>query len=157
MTNATSGSRPFCALAARPLSKAHYRAMSKRSAEESIGEAEKKQFVEEQANGTAVHAIEEGAKAADAAAEKNADSKPTLYHILHYSSTRPLVVIKELGIGDKINIKEITAPELKTEEYLAMNPHGTVRIHFLVLSLQHSCEEDSIRYDILDTRTQSKP
>jgi hypothetical protein len=101
--------------------------MSKRSAEEEIGEATKKQFTEDGTNGNGVHAVEEGAIVANAADEKSAESKPTLYHIQYFSSSRPLFVIHELGIADKINIKVMEHADLKGEEFLAMNPHGTVR------------------------------
>jgi glutathione S-transferase len=101
--------------------------MSKRAAEDEIGDATKKQF-DEPTNGHDNHAVAEGEIAQDAAVEKSAESKPVLYHIQHYSSSRPLIAIHELGLADKIDVKVLTHPEIKTEEFLAMNPHGTIPV-----------------------------
>lgn len=102
--------------------------MSKREAEEIIGEAEKKPFVADSASGESSHAVNEGAKASDVAAETALSNKPVLYHIQHYSSSTPWIVIEELGIKDKIRIQECKNDEHKTGEAGAHNPHGFVRI-----------------------------
>lgn len=106
--------------------------MSKRSAEEEIGTAEKKVCTEE-LNGNGAEHKEESIAELKAKVAANDSDKPTLYHMQHCSSCRPLVVIEELGIGDKVNVvtiasKEGEVSEHKKSEYLALNAHGTVRI-----------------------------
>jgi len=96
--------------------------MSKREAEETIGEASKK-VSNGSENGGAVHHIDHAAKAHDSHHEHK---KPTLYHMQHCCSTRPFVLIHELGIADKIDTKVLQWGEAKSEEMLALNPHGTV-------------------------------
>lgn len=76
------------------------------------------------------HQVDEVARAHDHHSQ-NGSSKPVLYHSLFACSTRPVVVIHELGIQDKVEIKKVKMSEAKTEAYLAMNPHGTVRYSIL--------------------------
>jgi glutathione S-transferase len=123
--------------------------MSKRSAEEEIGEAEKKQFTEEVANGNGVHVVAEEERAANVEEEKKAESKPILYHIQHFSSSRPLFVIHELGITDKIDIKVLPASELKSEEVMSLNPHGTIPI-FKTASGEVILESGAIAFHLLE-------
>lgn len=57
----------------------------------------------------------------------SADAKPVLYHSIYMCSSRPLAVIHEMGIEDKVDVKVICDhAELKKPEFLALNPHGTV-------------------------------
>lgn len=100
--------------------------MSKRAAEEVIGESEKKPFTEEITNGNGTHAIADDAKAADAVAEQKASSKPSLYHELHMSSTRPLIVMHELGLFDRINVVKTPEEKRLSDAFRAINPLTTV-------------------------------
>jgi len=100
--------------------------MSKRSGEEIVAEDTKKAFTADTTNGNEVHAVADSAKEADAKTEQAAQTKPTLYHVLHYCSTRPLVVIHELGVADKIDVKHLNDADIKKDDYLAINPLGTI-------------------------------
>jgi hypothetical protein len=116
--------------------------MSKRAADgapETAEEVNKKPFVAETTNGHEEHTIAGDAKAADANAESAATTKATLYHSTYCCSTRPLVVIQELGIADKIDVKSMEMPDLKKDDYLAVNPHGTVRPRFFHTTLIAAC------------------
>lgn len=101
--------------------------MSKRAAEDIIGDAEKKICTEEAKAENGNHGVADEAKAVDAKVEITLSNKPTLYHSPHYSSTRPLIVIEELGLKDKINVKMCLDKEHKKPEFIAINAHGTVR------------------------------
>jgi glutathione S-transferase len=54
------------------------------------------------------------------------ESKPVLYHLPFFCSSRPLQVIHALGIEDKIDVKVVDWPTIKSPEYLKLNPHGSV-------------------------------
>ena len=104
--------------------------MSKRAAEDAPEvevEVTKKPFDAEATNGNGTHAIAEDAKAADAHAEAAATAKPVLYHSRHAFSTRAMVLIHELGIAEKFDVKVLDMADLKKDDFLAVNPHGTVR------------------------------
>lgn len=112
--------------------------MSKREADEVIGDAEKKTFVEEAAADNGSHAMNEDAKTADVAAETALANRATLYHKPHYSSAPNTVVIHELGIKDKVNVVACKGDEHKTGDLAAHNPHGFVRATLLPLPITFS-------------------
>lgn len=100
--------------------------MSKRSSSGEVVESEKKSF-EEPVAAEVNHAVDVQKIVEDKAAEKSAETKPVLYHIQHWSSSRPLIIMHELGLLDKIDIKVVSVEDIKKEDFLALNPHGTVR------------------------------
>lgn len=112
--------------------------MSKREADEVIGDAEKKAFVDDSASGNGSHAMNEDAKSADVAAETALANRATLYHTPHYSSAPNTVVIHELGLKDKVNVVICKDGEHKSGELAAHNPHGFVRTALFPLSITFS-------------------
>lgn len=101
--------------------------MSKRSSSGEVVESEKKSF-EEPVAAEVNHAVDVQKIVEDKAAEKSAETKPVLYHIQHWSSSRPLIIMHELGLLDKIDIKVVSVEDIKKEDFLALNPHGTIPI-----------------------------
>src|SRR5690242_18408750 len=53
-----------------------------------------------------------------------------LYHMLFYSSSRVVQLLHELDLTSEIEIETTTVEDIKSVAFLALNPHGKVKLKY---------------------------